>query len=107
MPTWSAYRDRYATESEGSLLKCSDSMKRSSRFQLIWAGSSVLYLVLEGVAIMARILGGGGRGSRREREAGELRSGRRESLKVNGWMAEGGEVQGKIRRGDAGALTQR
>ena len=26
---------RYATVSEGSLLKCSDSMKRSSKFQLI------------------------------------------------------------------------
>lgn len=30
---------RYATVSEGSLLKCSDSMKRSSRFQLMEAGA--------------------------------------------------------------------
>jgi len=30
---------RYATAKEGSVLKWSDSMKRSRRFQLIWDGS--------------------------------------------------------------------
>jgi hypothetical protein len=30
---------RYATVREGSLLKCSDSMKRSSKFQLMEAGA--------------------------------------------------------------------
>lgn len=30
---------RYATARLGSWLKCSDSIKRSSRFQLIWDGS--------------------------------------------------------------------
>lgn len=34
---------RYATVREGSLLKCSDSMNRSSRFQLMKAVSSVRY----------------------------------------------------------------
>lgn len=34
---------RYATVKDGSLLKCSDSMKRSSRFQLMEDGSLVDY----------------------------------------------------------------